>query len=189
MRGTGHPIVDGTTVPADRIVRGDCTVMSAAAVGTTIAVVSIADLQSRAVRVRGEIADPLAGGGSCEAAGAVCARCGTIWWTRFAPASVGSAAGGVSVLRSGAAAVCARVAAADQEGADDDADGTSGEGEGGCGTCSGVVRRATETAPAARRAVRVRVRMSVPVSPRQRAVRIPSRRVTSVATVSRAGPR
>lgn len=147
-------------------------------------------------------------------AGAVCARCGTIWWTRFAPASVGSGAGGVSVLRSGAAAVCARVAAADQEGADDDGDGTSGEGEGegGCGTCSGAVRRATETAPAARRAVRVRVsvRMSVPpgrsdepaarpaalpnrdqvpVSPRQRAVRMPSRRVTSVATVSRAGPR
>ncbi|MFB7673034.1 hypothetical protein ACFC26_16660 [Kitasatospora purpeofusca] len=58
--GAGHLIVDGRIVPADRISRGDYTVTSAALAGTTLAVVSTADLHGRAVRLRRATVHPLA---------------------------------------------------------------------------------------------------------------------------------
>ncbi|MFF8775248.1 hypothetical protein [Kitasatospora sp. NPDC015120] len=60
LRSTGHLVVDGVTVPADRLVRGDYMITSATVANTTIAVISTAELHDQAIRLRLESTDATA---------------------------------------------------------------------------------------------------------------------------------
>ncbi|KOV13306.1 hypothetical protein ADK60_29875 [Streptomyces sp. XY431] len=61
VTGPGHLIIDGTTVPADRITHGDYVLTSATVTDATIAVISTADLHDRAVRLDRESTRPTDG--------------------------------------------------------------------------------------------------------------------------------